>query len=82
METEIAKACRLAGGQSDLARLLANLGVKVTPQAVHKWIKKGKTPPDKAILIARLLNGRVKRTELCPDFPWEKNPGNSTRAAA
>ncbi|MEK7083857.1 MAG: YdaS family helix-turn-helix protein [Patescibacteria group bacterium] len=82
METAIAKACRLAGGQSDLARLLKNSGVSVTPQAVHKWVKNGKTPSDKAVLIARLLKGRVKRTELCPDFPWQKNPDSSTRAAA
>jgi DNA-binding transcriptional regulator YdaS (Cro superfamily) len=70
METEIEKACRLADGQSKLAERLAAAGKKVSPQAVHKWIKAGRVPPDKAVLIEQLLGGRVRAEQLCPDFDW------------
>jgi len=67
METAIEKACRLADGQSGLAGLL-----KVSPQAVHKWVKKGRVPPSKAPIVELVLNGQVKSEELCPNFPWPK----------
>jgi len=69
-ETEIVRACRLAGGQSSLALKVTEAGAKVTPQAVYKWVKAGKTPPDKASIIERLFPGRISSRKLCPDFPW------------
>ena len=69
-ETEIVRACRLAGGQSELARKLTAAGAKVTPQAVYKWVKAGKTPPDKASIIEQLFPGKIISRKLCPSFPW------------
>lgn len=70
METAIEKACRLAGGQSELARKITENGKKITPQAVYKWVRSGITPPDRAVLIEQITEGKVTASELCPDFPW------------
>ena len=81
METAIEKACRLVGGQSEMARLVTGAGEKVSPQAVHKWIKSGRTPPDKAPIIERITKGAVTAEILCPDFPWPNRKIHCGKAA-
>lgn len=61
IESGIAKAVRLARGQSALARLL-----KCTPQCVQLWVKQGPPPPKRCKDIEVALKGRVTRVELDP----------------
>lgn len=70
METAIKKACRLVGGQSELARLVSERGEQISPQAIHKWIKSGRVPPDKATIVEEITDAQVLAEDLCPDFPW------------
>lgn len=62
-EKPIARACRLAGGQTAMAD---EIGVSV--QAVNKWMKKGKPPPERVLAIEKLVRGQVTRYELRPDI--------------
>lgn len=62
-EKPIARACRLAGGQTAMA---SEIGVSV--QAVNKWMKKGEPPPERVLAIEKLVRGQVTRYELRPDI--------------
>lgn len=62
METGIQKAVRLAGSQTALASRL-----KVTPQAVQKWVSQGYAPGERCREIEGELCGEVTRYELNPD---------------
>ena len=57
----IDKACKAAGSQSALARLL-----QVTPQAVQNWCATGKVPAERVIQIEAASG--VPRHELRPDL--------------
>jgi DNA-binding transcriptional regulator YdaS (Cro superfamily) len=63
VESGIAKAVRLAKGQSALARLL-----KCSPQCVQRWVKQGWPSLKGCARIEEVLNGRVTRAELHPMF--------------
>lgn len=78
-ETPIEMVCREIGGQVELARRITEAGSPVSPQAVHKWVKKNRTPADKAVIIENLMDGKVCAEQLCPKFPW---PNRRVRRAA
>lgn len=61
METGIAKAIRLAGSQSALARM-----VNRSPQAVQKWGTQGFVPGERCRDVESALEGQVTRYELNP----------------
>lgn len=62
-EKPIARACRLAGGQTAMA-----LALGVSVQAVNKWMKKGSPPPERVLSIEKLVLGQVTRYQLRPDI--------------
>lgn len=62
-EKPIARACRLAGGQTAMA-----LALQVSVQAVNKWMKKGAPPPERVLAIEKLVSGQVTRYQLRPDI--------------
>ena len=66
-ETPIEKACRLAGGQADLAMKLG-----VTPQAVNQWVRSGRLPADRCPAVERELAAQVSVEELRPDVNWHR----------
>lgn len=61
----MAKAREAAGGKDgkdvDIARLL-----KISPAAVSRW--GGVVPPDRAIQIEELTEGKVTRHDIRPDY--------------
>jgi DNA-binding transcriptional regulator YdaS (Cro superfamily) len=63
MKTGIERAVQLAGSQSALGRLL-----KVTPQAVQKWVAQGFAPAERCREIELALGGAVTRAELNPEI--------------
>lgn len=92
--TPIERACRLAGGQNKLARLL---GVSAT--AISQWVAHQRqvnnpyarpVPEYRAIQIHKLSDGRVTYRELRPDLNnrWDlyeqemKQPGSQLKEAA
>lgn len=54
-------------------QLALEIGVSVT--MVNKMLKTGKVPPGRAAQIEMLVDGKVTKQELCPDFPWPKQNG-------
>ena len=70
-EIGMAKAREAAGGKDgkdvDIARLL-----KISPAAVSRW--GGVVPPDRAIEIEELTEGRVTRHDIRPDYFGAKAP--------
>jgi DNA-binding transcriptional regulator YdaS (Cro superfamily) len=66
----IARAVQAAGGPSALARKLSTIQKKrITPQAVHGWVVRGRVPFAR-VLDVEALQGEVTRHELCPElFP-------------
>ena len=64
-EIGMAKAREAAGGKDgkdvDIARLL-----KISPAAVSRW--GGVVPPDRAIQIEELTEGKVTRHDIRPDY--------------
>lgn len=60
-ETGIAKAVRIAKGQSALARM-----VKRTPQAIQRWVANGHPSKVGCADIEVALGGKVTRAELLP----------------
>lgn len=61
----IERACKAAGSQSALARLLS-----VTPQAVQNWCATGRVPAERVIHVEAASG--VPRHELRPDlYPSE-----------
>lgn len=68
--TAISEACRVLGGQAELAR-----AVRVSPGAVNQWCKGGRpVPEDRAVVIERLTSFRVSADDLCPDTRWHRVP--------
>ncbi|WP_211475128.1 transcriptional regulator [Collimonas humicola] len=59
MERGIAKAVRLAGSQTALGKL-----VRVSPQAVQKWVARGIVPARRCRVVEKALSGAVTRYEL------------------
>jgi DNA-binding transcriptional regulator YdaS (Cro superfamily) len=59
MEIGIAKAVRIAGSQTALGKL-----VRVSPQAVQKWVENGFVPARRCRAIEKALAGAVTRYEL------------------
>jgi DNA-binding transcriptional regulator YdaS (Cro superfamily) len=66
-ETPIEKACRLAGGQAELAGKL-----RVTPQAVNQWVRSQRLPADRCPAIELELAAQVAVEELRPDVKWHR----------
>ena len=65
-KSAIERACDAVGGQMVLAK-----AVKVTPQAVHLWVRKKRVPPKRALAVEEASG--VSRHELRPDYyPLEK----------
>lgn len=42
----------------------------ISEAAVSQWLTNG-VPPERAARIERLVEGRVTKEELCPQFPWK-----------
>ena len=61
-ENVIAKAIRIAGGVTKVAR---SLGIS-QPHAVGKWVIKNRVPPYRVIPLEKLTGGQVTRHELDP----------------
>lgn len=40
---------------------------RITPQAVTKWVKSGRIPADRCIVVEMALDSRVTRYEMRPD---------------
>ena len=60
------EASRLLGSQAEMARLL-----QVTAPTVNQWCSGDRAVPAKrALQIEALTDGQVKRSDLCPSFPW------------
>lgn len=68
------KACKLLDhGKSEMARRISALsGVDVSHQRLHYWIRTGHVPPEMAIHISRAVDGKVRKEDLCPKFPWKR----------
>lgn len=62
VETPLARAIALVGGQSELARR-----IDVTQQQVWKWLQSGRPAPESVRAIERATDGRVSRYDLRPD---------------
>lgn len=64
----IEEAAKIVGGKAVLARLL-----KVRPPTVSQWCSgRRPVPAARAARIEELAGGKVSRSELCPDFPWQQ----------
>ena len=61
-ETIVAKAVRLGGGNSQVAR---SLGIR-QPHAVGKWVELNRVPPYRIIPLEKLTGGQVTRHEINP----------------
>lgn len=61
-KTIVENACKAAGGQPSLAKLLG-----ISEQAVSKWKRNG-VPAERVLEIERLTEKRVTRHELRPDL--------------
>jgi DNA-binding transcriptional regulator YdaS (Cro superfamily) len=59
--TPIQNAVALAGGVSPLAR-----ACNVSPQAVYKWVAKGRPPVERCVAVEEATQGRVSRYDLLP----------------
>jgi DNA-binding transcriptional regulator YdaS (Cro superfamily) len=65
---EIKKAVEIAGGIRELA-----LKSGASYQSVCNWLKGRSNPnPNFCIQIEKATEGKVKRNDIIPDFPWEK----------
>ncbi len=73
-ETAIEKACRLVGGQAEMARRITDIsGEQVTPQAIYKWMRNGRPPVGRVLTIFTACDEKVTCHELRPDkFPKDK----------
>ncbi|MCL6271078.1 helix-turn-helix domain-containing protein [Sansalvadorimonas sp. 2012CJ34-2] len=67
------QACLLAGGPARLARVL-----KVSPQAINNWKRRGRIPADQIIAIEEVTNGRVTAHEILHS---NQNSNKSSRSA-
>lgn len=71
LETPTQRAFRLIGGAAAVARLC-----KVSPQAAHKWLKRGAVPPEHVRTVESgteaHVDGPVTRYELRPDIFGER----------
>ena len=56
------RAIQIAGGQTAIARIC-----EVSPQAVHKWIRKGRVPSHQCLKIELATHSEVSRFVLRPD---------------
>lgn len=74
------EASRLLGSQAEMARLL-----RVTAPTVNQWCSGERAVPAKrALQIEALTEGQIKKTDLCPSFPWAQisaAPNQSLSAA-
>jgi DNA-binding transcriptional regulator YdaS (Cro superfamily) len=69
------KAASILGSQAALA---AHLNIE--PPTVNQWITgRRPVPPARAVEIEKATNGKVKRHELCPGFPWEPPVKNKAK---
>jgi DNA-binding transcriptional regulator YdaS (Cro superfamily) len=60
------EASRLLGSQAEMARLL-----RVTAPTVNQWCSGERAVPAKrALQIEALTQGQIKKSDLCPSFPW------------
>lgn len=62
METGIAKAIRLAKGQSALSRMIDR-----TPQCVQRWYAAGRPSLEGGKRIVKALPGQITLSELFPE---------------
>lgn len=60
-------AAKFVGGKAALAGSL-----KVSPPTVSQWSSGSRpVPAERALQIEALTEGRVRRDQLCPTFPWD-----------
>lgn len=70
------EASRLLGSQAEMARLL-----RVTAPTVNQWCSGERAVPAKrALQIETLTEGRIKKSDLCPAFPWAQITSASSTA--
>lgn len=67
METSIAKAVRLVGGQAALANAIHEHHPTVKQQHVWKWVRAGRVPAEYVRAIEAATGWRVTRYQLRPD---------------
>lgn len=72
MNKAIHKAITAAGGQTALARLIPYRGDTLTPQAVQRWAKAGKAPPEHFPAIVSAARGVVTIDDLYADHVGPK----------
>lgn len=66
LATPLERAVEIVGSQSSLARVIG-----VSRSRVNNWLRRGDmVPPQLAPAIEKATLGKVKRSELRPDFPW------------
>ena len=64
----IKKAVEIVGSQSKLARML-----DLNNNSVYGWMRGQSVPsPINCIGIEKLTQGAVKRTDILPDYDWNK----------
>ncbi len=65
-KTPLERAIDILGSQAALARALST-----GRSRVHNWLNRDiRIAPEVAIAIEQATGGKVKRSELRPDFPW------------
>jgi len=63
-----------AGGQSEVARRF-----KTTPQAIYKWGKLNRIPPERVLDLIEMAGGGFEAADFCPQV--FRRPGLQQKAA-
>lgn len=82
MDTVIAKAVRMLGGQTALAVAIHDQHRTVKQQHVWKWVRAGRVPAEYCLAIETATGGRVTCHQLRPDvFPPDPAAASHYRRA-
>ena len=67
----IRQACKVVGGQVQLAALITTEAMPVNQSYIAHWIKRGSVSCNYCPAIERVTNGQIKCEQLCPSVDWE-----------